>query len=80
MTIDVETEQGRFIWGNERVLWRGALACWFRRVGIQQELVRYYRVFPSNVVFEPLFELEQHISNQWFAPLFTHYNFVGRKT
>lgn len=80
MTIDVETEQGRFIWGNERVLWRGALACWFRRVGIQQESVRYYRVFPSNVVFEPLFELEQHISNQWFAPLFTHYNFVGRKT
>jgi SAM-dependent methyltransferase len=79
MTIDVETEQGVVIYGNERILWRGALARWFYRVGIEQESVRYYRVFPSNAVFEPLFGLERHISNQWLAPLYTHYNFVGRK-
>jgi SAM-dependent methyltransferase len=79
MTIDVQTEQGLVIYGNERVLWRGALARWFRRVGIDQESARYFRVFPSNAVFDYLFPLERSISNQWLAPLFSHYNFVGRK-
>jgi len=79
MTIDVKTEQGLVIYGNERVLWRGALARWFSRVGIDQESARYYRIFPSNAVFEHLFQLERRISNQWLAPLFSHYNFVGRK-
>jgi SAM-dependent methyltransferase len=79
MTYDVNTERGLVIYGNERVLPRGILARWFRRVGIQQESARYFRMFPSNPAFEPLFELERRVSNHWFAPVFTHYNFVGRK-
>jgi SAM-dependent methyltransferase len=75
----VETGKGKVIYGNERILWRGALARWFRRVGIEEVSSRYFRAFPSNAVFEPLFELERNISNRWFAPLLTHYNFVGRK-
>lgn len=78
-TIEVTTEQEPFIYGNERILWRGALARWFRKVGIDQESARYYRVLPSNAIFDRLFRLERGISNPWLAPMFSHYNFVGRK-
>jgi hypothetical protein len=67
------------VWGDERILWRGSLARWFRGVGIDQESSRYYRIFPSNAFFERMFWLERRISSRWLAPLFSHYNFVGRK-
>ncbi len=79
MTMAVETDQGRVVWGNERVLSRGALARWFRGHGVEQESAAYYRVFPSHPVFEPLFGLERRLSSDWLAPLYSHYNFVGRK-
>ncbi len=78
--VNSATERGPMVWGDERILWRGALAGWFRRVGIEQVSARYFRVFPSNLIFERLFWLERRISFQWLAPLFSHYNFVGRKT
>jgi SAM-dependent methyltransferase len=77
--VNSATERGPMVWGDERILWRGALASWFRQVGIDQESARYFRIFPSNAVFERLFWLERRISSQWLAPLFSHYNFVGRK-
>lgn len=77
--VNSATERGPMVWGDERILWRGALARWFRQVGIDQESARYYRIFPSGAAFERLFWLERGISSQWLAPLFSHYNFVGRK-
>lgn len=79
MYVDVQTDYGSVLWGNERILSRGALARWFQSVGIEQESARYYRVFPSHAVFEPFFGLERGVTNQWLAPIFSHYNFVGRK-
>jgi hypothetical protein len=75
----VDTEHGPVVVGNERILWHGALASWLRSAGIEQESVRYYRLFPSHPKFEPLFELERRVSGKWLAPVYTHYNFVGRK-
>jgi hypothetical protein len=40
---------------------------------------RPVRIFPSNAFFERMFCLERRISSRWLAPLFSHYNFVGRK-
>lgn len=79
MYIVQPTENGSFLFGNERVLWHRPLARWFRRVGIEQETVRYYRIFPSHPAFERLFEIERRITGQWLAPIYSHYNFVGRK-
>ena len=80
MFLTVETDRGKIIYGNERVLSRGSLKRLLRTVGIEQESSRYYRVFPARPMFEPLFALERQISSHsWLAPIFTHYNLVGRK-
>ena len=80
MFITVETNRGKVIWGNERVLSRGSLKHLLEEVGIELESSRYYRVFPAAPMFEPLFELERRMpSSSWLAPMFTHYNLVGRK-
>jgi len=80
MFVTVETDRGKVIWGNERVLSRGSLKHLLGEVGIQQESSRYYRVFPAAPMFEPLFGLERRMpSSSWLAPMFTHYNLVGRK-
>lgn len=77
--ITVETDRGTLIWGNERVLTRGSLKRLLSKVGIEQESSRYYRVFPASNLFEPLFGLERWLSASWLAPIYTHYNLVGRK-
>jgi SAM-dependent methyltransferase len=80
MLVTVETDRGKVIWGNERVLSRGSLKRLLRQVGIEHESSRYYQVFPARSMFEPLFGLERQISSSsWLAPIFTHYNLVGRK-
>ena len=79
MTVEVQSEHGRVVWGNERVLSRTVLARWFRRHGVREESSGYYRVFPSHPLFEPLFGLERRLTHACLAPLYTHYNFVGRK-
>jgi 2-polyprenyl-3-methyl-5-hydroxy-6-metoxy-1,4-benzoquinol methylase len=79
MTLTVETKQGPLTYGNERVLTRGALRRLLGAVGIEQVSSRYYRMFPARPIFEPLFGLERRVSSAWLAPLFTHYNLVGRK-
>jgi 2-polyprenyl-3-methyl-5-hydroxy-6-metoxy-1,4-benzoquinol methylase len=79
MILTVETGQGTLPYGNERVLTRGALVHLLGTVGIEQVSSRYFRVFPAWPAFEPLFGLERRVSSRWLAPLFTHYNLVGRK-
>ena len=79
MFITVETSRGKVIYGNERVLSRGSLRRLLANVGIEQISSRYYRVFPARPMFEPLFALERRTSSSWLAPIFTHYNLVGRK-
>ncbi len=79
MVLDVPSEHGTVMYGNERVLSRRRLARWFQKVGIKEESARYYRVFPAHPLFEPLFGLEKQVTSPWLAPLYTHYNFVGRK-
>ena len=80
MFYTVETGRGKVIYGNERVLSRGSLKRLLRGVGIEHVSSRYYRLFPARAMFEPLFGLERRIpSSFWLAPIFTHYNLVGRK-
>jgi SAM-dependent methyltransferase len=77
--VTVETELGEVSWGHERILSRGALKRLLGRVGIVQVSSRYYRLFPSWSIFESMFALERRMSTYLLAPLFTHYNLVGRK-
>ena len=77
--VTVETGHGKIVWGNERVLSRTSLKRLLRGVNIEHESSRYYRVFPSWSKFEPLFGIERRISSAWLAPIYTHYNLVGRK-
>ena len=48
--------------------------------GIEKQSVRYFRLFPSHPAFEPLFGIERALARSRIAPLYSHYNFVGRKT
>lgn len=79
MIIEAKTDYGTVLYGNERVLACGVLAKWLRSVGIEQETARYYRIFPSHPIFEKAFRMERAITSQWLAPIYSHYNFVGRK-
>ena len=77
--IDVETEHGTVVYGNERIVSAARLAKEFKRVGIRKQRVRYFRLFPSHALFDRLFRLERAFEHLRFPPVFTHYNFVGRK-
>jgi 2-polyprenyl-3-methyl-5-hydroxy-6-metoxy-1,4-benzoquinol methylase len=79
MFVTIETDRGKVVWGNERVLSRGSLKRLLRKEGLEQVSSRYYRVFPARPMFEPLFGLERRLSSSWLAPMFTHYNLVARK-
>lgn len=77
--VEVSSPAGPVLWGNERILSRPSLAKWLGSVGISEEAARYFRVFPSHPTFDRFFALERRLSSQWCAPIFSHYNFVGRK-
>lgn len=69
-------------WGNERVLTPGSLRRLLQPQGIEMESMRYYRMLPNRRWAETLtgragiFDDSDHA---WLRPLYTHYNFVGRK-
>ncbi len=65
--------------GNEKILSSRSLARNLARVGFIKRSGRYFRLFPSSTIFEPLFGIERRLSSQWLAPIYTHYNFVGQK-
>ena len=79
MTLEVDTPQGRLVYGNERILSLRALSRAFAAVGIEPVSGRYFRLFPSHPFFDRLFGLERALAGPWLAPLCTHYNYVGRK-
>jgi len=77
--LQVDTPDGRLIYGNERILTLGALTRAFRAVGVEPVAGRYFRAFPAHPLFDRLFGLERLLARRWLAPLCTHYNYVGRK-
>jgi len=66
-------------YGNERVLSAGRLAKLMAAVGIDRENVVHYRIFPNQQLFKGLAWLEDLVPGA-FTPLFSHYNFIGKKT
>ena len=68
----------RILYGNERITIPSAMARGFQNAGIEQENVRYFRILPNVAAAEALMPVERAIP-QFAAPLFSHYNYVGRK-
>lgn len=75
-----EDEDGRKMpYGNERILTASRLKRWFKKAGLDGMEANYYRILPSNPVFDRFSGLERRISGSPVVPLHTHYNFVARK-
>lgn len=73
-------ESGRlYPYGNERILSASGLARTLARAGIQTVSVEHFRIFPNSAVWDNRLGVERAVP-QWLRPLFTHYNYVGRKT
>ena len=70
---------GRVLYGNERITIPSVLARGFRASGVERQSVRYFRTMPNTRIADGLLPLE-HVVPRLAAPLFSHYNFVGRKT
>jgi SAM-dependent methyltransferase len=68
----------RILYGNERITVPSVMARGFRNAGIERENVRYFRIMPNVAAAEVLMRVERAIP-QFAAPLFSHYNYVGRK-
>lgn len=79
MVVERTTEDGqRILYGNERITVPSVLAKGFKAVGIARESVRYFRALPNLPVTDRLMPLERAIPRA-AAPMFSHYNYVGRK-
>ena len=77
--VERTTEQGEHIlYGNERITIPTVLARGFADAGIVQQSVRYFRVLPNVRAADAFLSLEKWVPHQ-AAPLFSHYNYVGRK-
>jgi 2-polyprenyl-3-methyl-5-hydroxy-6-metoxy-1,4-benzoquinol methylase len=78
--VERTTEQGeRIMYGNERITIPSVLARGFSRAGIVQQSVRYFRMLPNIGAADGLLPLERWVP-RGMTPLFSHYNYVGRKT
>ena len=77
--IEASSGNGHVLYGNERVLTAGSLEKTLAPAGIRKESVRYFRLFPSHAVFDRLLALERAAGRLPFPPMYSHYNFVGRK-
>jgi len=80
---EVNSENGKVLFGNERILTAKSLTRELSRVKIRTKSVRYYRIFPSSELFKDFLNIEKRISNcayaRFLAPIFTHYNLVAEK-
>lgn len=65
-------------YGDERILGARRLTNLLERVGIAMSSVSHYRLFPNHRWFDGLLAVEE-AAPKWMFPLFTHYNYVGRK-
>ena len=76
--IEVE-EGGQLVpWGHERIITPISLMRTLRRHGFTVSPPRYFRLLPSNKIFEKISFLETIWPRALF-PAFTHYNLVARK-
>jgi 2-polyprenyl-3-methyl-5-hydroxy-6-metoxy-1,4-benzoquinol methylase len=69
-------------WGHERILTPGRLRREFERIGVEQVSLRYFRTLPNRPWADSLtarIGLFDDVDRWWMRPLYTHYNFVGRK-
>jgi SAM-dependent methyltransferase len=67
------------LYGNERVVPPVVLRRGFCRVGVEPVSTRYFRFLPNIPIASTLAFLEKWVPSS-AVPLFTHYNYVGRKT
>lgn len=79
ITYYEDADGNRIHYGNERILPAAALVRWFRRAGLVDPKVSYYRVLPSHPAFDRLAGIERRLASWPLTPLFTHYNLVARK-
>jgi SAM-dependent methyltransferase len=78
--VERTTESGeRILYGNERITVPGKMARGFADAGVMQESVRYFRVLPNIGAADGLLSLEKWVPRS-VTPLFSHYNYVGRKS
>lgn len=72
--------QGRVLkYGNERITTAKRLVTGFASEGLTKISVRYFRTLPNHPLSEKLSFIEKWVPDL-ALPLFTHYNYVGRKT
>ena len=77
--VDRESPSGgREVDGAERITIPSALTRGFRAAGIERQSVRYFRTLPNLPMADRLLPFERVVPN-FAAPLFTRYNFVGRR-
>jgi 2-polyprenyl-3-methyl-5-hydroxy-6-metoxy-1,4-benzoquinol methylase len=69
----------RYPYGNERIVSASRLARLLAKAGIETISTEHFRVFPNSPLWDHLLDVERSVP-QWLRPLFTHYNYVGRKT
>jgi 2-polyprenyl-3-methyl-5-hydroxy-6-metoxy-1,4-benzoquinol methylase len=75
----VEDHTGRrHPYGDERILRASSLARLFERQGVDTVSIAHFRLFPNSPAFDDWLGLERS-APAWIRPLFTHYNYVGRK-
>ena len=79
ITYYEDADGKRIYYGNERILPAAALVQWFRRAGLVDPKVSYYRVLPSHPAFDRLAGIERRMGSWPLKPLFTHYNLVARR-
>ena len=68
----------RHPYGDERILSGRTLSRLFAQNGVRKVSLQHFRLFPNHLAFDRLLWLERG-TPQWMRPLFTHYNYVGRK-
>lgn len=65
-------------WGNERITTPANLLRLYRRHGLEQVSLRYFRTLPNHPIADRLLWLDRALPNA-LRPVFTHFNLVLRK-
>jgi 2-polyprenyl-3-methyl-5-hydroxy-6-metoxy-1,4-benzoquinol methylase len=65
-------------YGAERILAPMTLCKEFNKRGVKKTKVRFFRILPNKKIADKLLNIERKVP-RWFKPLFTHYNYVGKK-
>jgi len=64
--------------GRERILTAYKLKCIFKRYHVLCNNIRYFRIFPNHKIFDRMVKFELFKTYKLLAPMYTHYNYVGR--